>query len=228
MEKKQAPPYPLRMPPELRDRLERAAASKKRSLNAEIIDLLESAGEGPSTDAGLQSLVADLARAKQEKALLVFSTEQKLLNLVMLYDIYLDAMAAAKALGIRTLLPKRNREMADYIGSEADDEFKRHDELYDPMVLFGGVAATDEEFKAAQAKLATILLNAPRPTEADAIAMQSLREKILNRSRRKFLPVDTSPEAEAKRAEEKSLVEPKTGLPKKVTSTKEDNGRAKS
>ena len=41
MEPKQQPPYPLRMPPELRLKLEQEAESARRSLNAEIIDRLQ-------------------------------------------------------------------------------------------------------------------------------------------------------------------------------------------
>ncbi|CAN7369754.1 Arc family DNA-binding protein [Acidovorax sp. LjRoot117] len=41
MEQKQLPPYPLRMPPELRARLEEDAAKAGRSLNAHLVTLLE-------------------------------------------------------------------------------------------------------------------------------------------------------------------------------------------
>src|SRR5687768_9442251 len=41
MEPKQQPPYPLRMPPELREALEKEAAAGKRSLNAEVVMRLE-------------------------------------------------------------------------------------------------------------------------------------------------------------------------------------------
>ena len=41
MEPKQLPPYPLRMPQELREELEREAEAGKRSLNAEVVMRLE-------------------------------------------------------------------------------------------------------------------------------------------------------------------------------------------
>lgn len=41
MEPKQQPPYPLRMPPDLRAELEKMAEESKRSLNAEIVEHLQ-------------------------------------------------------------------------------------------------------------------------------------------------------------------------------------------
>lgn len=48
-------PYPLRIPDELRQRLEAAAAKSGRSLNAEIVHTLEMALE-PGTQQGLEGL----------------------------------------------------------------------------------------------------------------------------------------------------------------------------
>lgn len=49
-EKKQQPAYPLRMPAELRERLEEIAGTNKRSLNAEIIARLEQSLEARTMD----------------------------------------------------------------------------------------------------------------------------------------------------------------------------------
>ncbi|MFS2015050.1 Arc family DNA-binding protein [Massilia sp. CT11-108] len=56
-------PYPLRMPEELRAQLEARAAARKRSLNAEILDILQSSVEGnTTTDMDLDVLAEEVAR----------------------------------------------------------------------------------------------------------------------------------------------------------------------
>lgn len=64
MEPKQQPPYPLRMPPKLRSELEARADAGKRSLNAEIVAILEQAQEGVSVP------VASLALAQMQAEVL--------------------------------------------------------------------------------------------------------------------------------------------------------------
>lgn len=46
MEPKQQPPYPVRMPPELRSELEKEAAISSRSLNAEVVSRLQASVDG--------------------------------------------------------------------------------------------------------------------------------------------------------------------------------------
>lgn len=84
MEAKQQPPYPLRISPELRERLEAEAAKAKRSLNAEIADRLERSfgpavtffggqshlltfsEDGAVTKADVQEVFAKLAKEAEE------------------------------------------------------------------------------------------------------------------------------------------------------------------
>ncbi|MEH3087686.1 MAG: Arc family DNA-binding protein [Xylophilus ampelinus] len=61
MEPKQQPPYPLRMPQEMRAQLEVEAAAEKRSLNAHILVALQ---ERQSLQLQVESLRAELAQAK--------------------------------------------------------------------------------------------------------------------------------------------------------------------
>ncbi|MFC3338819.1 Arc family DNA-binding protein [Paracandidimonas soli] len=58
-------PYPIRMPPELRDALEKASAAGNRSLHAEIISRLEQTFMPNSISSeALTQLAADLAEAR--------------------------------------------------------------------------------------------------------------------------------------------------------------------
>lgn len=68
MEPKQQPPYPLRMSPELRERLEIEAGETKRSLNAEITDRLERSFEQVTPGMESAALMYSLAKAEQDAA----------------------------------------------------------------------------------------------------------------------------------------------------------------
>lgn len=66
MESKQQPPYPLRISPDLRRRLEEAADASRRSLNAEISERLERSFEASGVPDA--ALMARLAKAEYESA----------------------------------------------------------------------------------------------------------------------------------------------------------------
>jgi len=70
--KQQKPPYPLRMPDDLKDQLKSAADHNHRSLNAEIVARLQESFEKPATrpmqDSDLDVLLDLLqARAKERE-----------------------------------------------------------------------------------------------------------------------------------------------------------------
>lgn len=58
---KQQNSYPLRMPDELRTRLEEMAKANGRSLNAEIVAILQSAAEGKSERFDMDKFADELA-----------------------------------------------------------------------------------------------------------------------------------------------------------------------
>lgn len=68
MEPKQQPPYPLRISPEMRERLEVEAANSKRSLNAEIADRLEKSFLPGGAGIAPAALMHSLAKAEEEAA----------------------------------------------------------------------------------------------------------------------------------------------------------------
>jgi len=62
----QITPYPLRVPPELRKRLEEAARDGGRSLNAEIVARLEQSFEPRESAIVIEDLEALLTRALEQ------------------------------------------------------------------------------------------------------------------------------------------------------------------
>lgn len=66
MAKPQVPAYPLRMPPELRLVIEERAKENKRSLNAEIVSLLEQGINSPTTSsASIEEMEAQNEKLKE-------------------------------------------------------------------------------------------------------------------------------------------------------------------
>lgn len=189
----QAQSYPLRMPDELKTKMQEAAAKSGRSLHGELLFRLEQSvsGEVGTSDSAL--LAAELAKAKRDAAYAAYISERWLVSLVMLWDVYLNVIAMCDALGFRKNIPRDWRLTAKMIGEEADDEFKRHSEDFDPMALHDFVEATEQEYQAALAGVVRMVSNAPVPTTEQAKAVKAIRERILARDRREFLPVDTTP-----------------------------------
>ncbi len=66
MEPKQQPPYPLRMPPEMRTELEKAAFVAGRSLNSEILWRLQESLAGPRLGFGPGSVGQRLIEAEEK------------------------------------------------------------------------------------------------------------------------------------------------------------------
>lgn len=105
MEPKQQPPYPLRMSPELRARLEADAALARRSLNAEIIDRLERSIAGQPADMGTMSLSVSLARAEQDAAMAEVQAEGRLFAAATVSRALLDTMVELDRRGIKLEMP---------------------------------------------------------------------------------------------------------------------------
>lgn len=126
MEPKQQPPYPVRMPPELREELEKSAAANSRSLNAEVVSRLQASIDGA---AGLRLPDETLGRLKKAAKKSGRTLESEL------YDRMLVSLAdmppAEKRL--RELLEKEGRENAA-LRLDAEqrrvDEYKRSTMLY--------------------------------------------------------------------------------------------------
>lgn len=62
MEPKQQPPYPLRMPQELRDRITEEAKTAMRSVNAEIVSRLQASFEAAAPAAAIAKLLSRISR----------------------------------------------------------------------------------------------------------------------------------------------------------------------
>lgn len=199
-ESRHADKYIVRFPDGMRDQLKNAAKANNRTLNAEIVARLQQTFDGSSDAPEIAHLGLELARAKRDLSRSAFISERWLLELVMLWDLYLDLLGVADAMGIKDALPKKDLELAAFIGETADDDFKRHSEEFDPMALYDVMEATESELQAALEGVVKLVSDHSPPTADDAIAAKALRERILNRKRREYLPIDTTPEAEAKRA----------------------------
>ncbi|MGJ7490202.1 Arc family DNA-binding protein [Variovorax sp. ZT4R33] len=132
MEPKQQPPYPLRIAPELRERLEREAASAKRSLNAEISARLERSFESKDRDA--VAVAVSLASAERQAAMnelllsgAVFSHASSAASLLQLL---LDAPeACARVFGEEELRDVREEAEAAIAAAEAQDKQVSIDDL---------------------------------------------------------------------------------------------------
>jgi hypothetical protein len=121
MEPKQQVPYPLRMPAELRERLEKAAKKSDRSMNSEVVARLQLTFD-PSAQADNEALLrkishleGQIAGAQAAFEFLVTSTTNRISD-------------GAKLLEAAVSL-------ASYYASAADDLLHVVDELYDGNVL---------------------------------------------------------------------------------------------
>lgn len=93
MEQKQQPPYPLRIPVDLRSRLEKEAESQRRSLNAEISDRLErSFGTAAPAEDAIRAMAISLAEAQHDRTIVTLERETFLVNLAFVCQL-LDAAA---------------------------------------------------------------------------------------------------------------------------------------
>lgn len=78
MEQKQQPPYPLRMPPEMRAHYEDLAAASKRSLNAEILAGLQELEELRNRNESLTNELTELRRSSASMDDRTFEREEAL------------------------------------------------------------------------------------------------------------------------------------------------------
>jgi len=63
----QTPPYPLRMPDELRTQLTELSKANGRSLNAEIVAILQAAVDGRPASFDMEQFAEDLAERLSKK-----------------------------------------------------------------------------------------------------------------------------------------------------------------
>lgn len=192
----QQKPYPLRMPEDLRAKLEDAANQGSRSLHAEILARLDASLSNNSDSSDLALLATDLAKAKRDSAYAAYVGEQWLVDAVFLWDMLLQTLEKADALGISEILPQDDREMAADIGDKVDDEFKRHSKDYDPLALHGHIEASEAEFQKALQGVARLMSNSPVPDKKQAATSSAIRERIKKRKRREYLPADAYSAAE--------------------------------
>lgn len=185
----------FRLPQDLADRLRDAAEASGRSMNAEVVSRLEQTFGEAELSEQTAALAADLAKAKRDAAYAAYISERWLVSLIMLWDIYQDVAEVVGALGLAEAIPSDWRETAEYIGSEADDEFKRHAEDFDPMVLHDIVEASEQEFQHAITAVVRLAASAAVPGREGAKASQAIRQRILQRKRREFLPPDARKDA---------------------------------
>lgn len=186
----------VRMPDGMRDRLKALGKVNKRTLNAEIVARLESSFSPQADSSQLSTLAAELAKAKRDSAYAAYVGEQWLVDAVFLWDMLLQTLEKADALGISEILPKDDREIAADIGDKVDDEFKRHSKEFDPLALHGHIEASEAEFQKALQGVARLMSNSPVPDKKQAATSSAIRERIKNRKRREFLPVDAYTESE--------------------------------
>lgn len=189
------PPFGLRMLPELREKVEAAARESGRSMNAEVVGRLEQSFSEAADSSQVASLAADLAKAKRDAAYAAYISERWLMSVVILWDAYLEIRDAVDAMGLQELIPEDTRAITELLGEDADDEYKRHSEDFDPMALHDYLEATEQEYQTALAGVVRLVANAQTPAKDDAQAAKALRTRILNRKRREYLPVDTAEDA---------------------------------
>jgi len=184
----------VRIPRELHAHIHEAAATSGRSYNSELISRLEQSFIG-AADAQVAVLAADLAKAKRDAAYAAYISERWLMSVVILWDAYLEIRDAVDAMGLQELIPEDTRAITELLGEDADDEYKRHSEDFDPMALHDYLEATEQEYQTALAGVVRLVANAQTPAKDDAQAAKALRTRILNRKRREYLPVDTAEDA---------------------------------
>jgi hypothetical protein len=131
MEPKQQPPYPLRMPPNLRAKLEGDAHVHRRSLNAEIVARLEDV-QGPRVEVetvlALRRAELDLARCDNNMAFYRH-------YFCVAFQLLANALQRAEEHGVKVLTEEEN--------TRAEQAAKRYEEAYP---LLDDVAP--EEYKA--------------------------------------------------------------------------------
>ena len=180
--------YIIRFPEGMRDRIAEAAKANRRSMNAEIVARLDESFASQLSSPQLATLAADLAKAKRDLAHSAYVGERWLVGLVLLWEIHRDIVKMAELLGFGEEIPKDWLSTAEFIGREANDEFRRHSAEFDPMVLHDLVEASEAEFQAAVAAVARLASKTPVFDREAAAATKALRQRILERRRGPTLP----------------------------------------
>lgn len=170
MEPKQQPPYPLRINPELRERLEVEAQTAKRSLNAEIADRLERSINGESApDATVKSFAAALARAQQDAAMAAVQSEGRLFAAANVSNVLVEVL---DEIARREITLNVNQESLDEAYINATKFVRDAEHRFES----GGLDAVIERAEVAQRRL----------DEAQA----ALMELATRRSRSSDLPAE--------------------------------------
>lgn len=180
------PQFKLRLPAALKERLDAAATEGERTLTAEIVSRLEATFSPIASNETVAALVADLAKAKRDVAYLAYGRQEKLIQLMFLYDLYRDAVEVAEALGVPELLPQSDRDLADSLGSEANQEIMRQEEKFEPYFLYDDVKSTEQELQEAIAKLTEFVASQRPPSVDDSTSLQALRDRIRKRRQHEY------------------------------------------
>lgn len=171
----------MRIPADLKDQLDTHAKNSGRSLTAEVVGRLQSTFDATSSNEVVVGLATDLAKVKKEAAFLAYGRQEKLMQLMLLYDVYRDLVEALELLGITDIPAKSDRNLADSIGAEANDELMRQNATLEPYFLYDNVKRTDHEFQKQLARLAESVVGLPVPTNEEASHLQVLRDRLWKR-----------------------------------------------
>lgn len=180
------PQFKLRLPAALKERLDVAAAEGGCTLTAEIVSRLEATFGPVASNETVAGLVADLAKAKKEIAYLAYGRQDKLMQLMLLYDMYRDMVEALKALGINEIPSQSDLDTADTIGTEANQEIMRQGDTFEPYFLYDDIKRTEQEFQEALAKVAESAVSLRPPSAQDAAQLQVLRDRIRKRRDKEY------------------------------------------
>lgn len=138
MEPKQQPPYPLRMPTELRTDLEETAAHNKRSLNAEIVDRLQKSLDGVQEGVAsntLHALALSIAKAEESAARAALTAESQLFQGATVAAILLRVLDRANVQGF-AVMEDADKAEAVALAEQLMKVAEEHEEtgIYDNVV----------------------------------------------------------------------------------------------
>ncbi|MHA7123964.1 Arc family DNA-binding protein [Achromobacter xylosoxidans] len=163
-ERRQQPPYPLRMPDSLRDQLAEAAKTNGRSMNAEIVERLKDS-LGPSETQQQLSLAAVLAKLQLELAERHYFDHVELVQrsaLVREVQDFLHAVDRADLL----------EKLEDLDGFDALEQLAKED-VYASGYLEQIAGEKAQEIEAAKAKMDEALGNLGRRVVLDVVASEN-------------------------------------------------------
>lgn len=183
MEQKQQPPYPLRIPVDLRSRLEKEAETRRRSLNAEISDRLEkSFYAGDSADGAIRAMAISLAEAQHDRTIFHLERETFLIHLATVCHMLEAAHAKLKELGAEKFTQTEEEDEFQEIRQRAFKELE-HRTHVDPQELVDTIVASRKRLRSAQDAIVS--------SEA-AEPLKGAKEKVMALERRRNIGLEKS------------------------------------